>query len=211
MDQYLQAKKLVKIRTIAILTSLGLTTALVLVIMFSQTSHALIVDNVLPQTTQKLKGVMSQALTQPSLPTPLRNPLKNPEPSESQSSSPAAQTQAATPVANESASVSTQQPVLVDPLPTIDARLQAIELLPVNYLDNRSSKKPTAHFAITSSSPSRLLLLEPTDQGWQFLGVMWYGWTVITVGVAASIVFWKRKGEQLSYQFLSWRNAVYAD
>lgn len=209
MNQYLQALGLVKIRTNAILASLGLATSALLSIIYSQPSHALVLDKLLPQTTQTVTGLVTQVLTTPSLPTPPRNPVVTPFQS---SSSPAAQAHVtpATPPALDSSVSTTNTQQLVDTMPLIDMNLQPIEFTPANYRDDIAGKKSTAHFAITASSQSSLLL-QPTDQGWQFLGVLWYWWGIVAIGFATGVIFWRRKGQQLSYNLLSWRNTTFAD
>ena len=213
MNQYLQAITLVKIRTIAILTSLGLATALLLTVIFSQTSHALILDKLLPQTNQALTGVVNQVLSPSQLPTPPRSPAANPQPAPQSSSSatqssPASGTAFLAPVAPQSQPAAPAQRSY-EPLQLVATSLQPIEFLPASYSDGRRNNTSIMHAAV--ASPRSSLLLESTEQGWQFLGIMWYGWLVAAAGLVASVIFWKRKGEQLSYQLLSWRNITYAD
>jgi hypothetical protein len=90
----------------------------------------------------------------------------------------------------------------------MNAELQKIQFSKAHTNSSQSGKQ----YAYSEQTSSSLLSLwvQPSDEGWKLLGILWYWWTLLAMYIATALLAWKGNANwSLMRLWLSLQHKIY--
>lgn len=190
MGQHVQdaARQKISMKVFVAVLSLGASVSGSLVL--SQPANALSLPLADISTSLLHPVLPASADGTPAAPAPPMAPLANSSPSQPSSSAAAVAPQSppSKPSAPKAPSLqitpAASPPLTQTPAP-LDANWQSLS-------KNNTARLATANVnGVSASSPSSFAFLQPSDQGWQLFGIVWYWW-LLAAAIVFSIVRYRR-------------------
>ena len=209
MNRNRQAYTLVKIRTVLVIILSALVTSMILELIISERTNALLKET-LQETTSLVKQTVAPVLP----PAPASTPTVSP-PSQASQSKQNPITIANSAPAQYSASpintVSEKKASPIETTPLLNANLESI-----NYKTAKiSNQTPVIRAAsvVGATLPSNSFSwLQATGQGWEIFGIVWYWWLAGIVSITVGIIIWQRSLKQIILnKLLSTQHILYAE
>jgi hypothetical protein len=193
-DKHPQA--LVKIRTILVIILSALVTSMIIELIISERTNALIQET-LQGTTSLVKQVVAPVLPVPAQVMPAPAQTISPNQKSSATSSPSA----VVPVTASNQAISAN-----DVVPLMASDLQKISFSKVTPRQSFNSVQQ-AGASNRAISYSSFAWLQATEQGWKIAGIVGYWWTIGIITLTFGVIIWRRSLRQ--YVIDTWLSRQY--
>ena len=203
MNRDRQAHALGKIRTILVIILSALVTSMIIELIVSERTNALLQET-LQGTTSLVKQVVAPVL--PTAPAPVQQAAPSTQPV-------ASNQKPATPLVTSTPVQSTDQTATAttNTMPLMNPNLQKIPFSKATTKQSFNSVRQTeaTNEPISSSS---FAWLQSTEHGWKVAGIVWYWWLTGISTALAGILVWRRSISVYTlYKLLSKRYILYTE